>query len=122
MEIIIEAGRVRAEAELDDTATARDLFATLPVRNEVSTWGEEIYFEVPVDRGLDETARELVQEGDLGYWPTGKAFCIFFGPTPVSGPGEIRPASAVNVIGRIRGEAAVFRKVPDGAEVLIRRK
>ena len=62
---------------------------------------------------------ELVEVGDLGYWPSGSAFCIFFGPTPVSRGNEVRPASAVNVIGKVSGDAKDFKKVADGAKVRI---
>lgn len=121
MRIIIETEGLVVPAELFDTPTGRDLFEALPVEAEALTWGDEIYFEVPVRQGLDETARERVEKGDLGYWPTGRAFCVFFGPTPVSGPGEIRPASAVNRIGRVLGDPEVFKKVPAGASIRLRR-
>lgn len=117
MEIVIEAGGVRVEAELFETATARAVYKALPLEAEARTWGEEIYFEVPVVQDLDETAREVVEAGDLGYWPAGSAFCLFFGPTPLSTPGEIRPASAVNLIGRVRGEARVFKEVAAGTTI-----
>lgn len=117
MKILIEAGPVKAEAVLADTPTARAIYAALPCQAEVMTWGDEIYFEVPVHQGLDRTARDLVSSGDLGYWPTGQAFCIFFGPTPISGPGEIRPASAVNIIGRVLNTPSDFKKVKEGSPI-----
>jgi hypothetical protein len=86
----------------------------LPFSAEAVTWGDEIYFQVPVDRKLDSTARELVKAGDLGYWPPGRAFCIFFGPTPISRGDEIRPAGPVNVIGKVIGEPRAFKAVTDG--------
>ena len=121
MEMMIEVGDIRAEAVLADTPTARALFEALPLEASAMTWGDEIYFEVPVRTDLDETARELVEVGDLGYWPTGRAFCIFFGATPISGPGEVRPASAVNVIGRVRGDAEVFKRTAIGTTVRLSR-
>ncbi|MBW2062434.1 MAG: hypothetical protein JRI95_12870 [Deltaproteobacteria bacterium] len=121
MEIVIEAGHLEVEAELFDTATARAIFEALPLEAAAHTWGDEVYFEIPVTAELDETAREVVQIGDLGYWPTGKAMCIFFGPTPISSPGEIKPASAVNIIGQVRGEAAVFKEVQAGARIKVGR-
>ncbi|MBF0528280.1 MAG: hypothetical protein HQK55_03200 [Deltaproteobacteria bacterium] len=117
MKILIEAGPVKAEAELADTPTARAVYSSLPWQSEAMTWGDEIYFEIPVRQSLDHTASELVSAGDLGYWPTGRAFCIFFGPTPISGPGEIRPASAVNIIGRISGSSQIFKQIKDGAMI-----
>lgn len=117
--IRIKAGSVSMPAELADSATGRTVFAALPIRAEARTWGDEIYFGIPVSQPLDETAAELVEVGDLGYWPTGKAFCIFFGPTPMSRGNEIRPASAVNVIGKVLGDAAAFKAVRDGDPVVL---
>ena len=112
--ISIRSGAVEMSAELNDSDTASAIFSALPLSARANTWGDEIYFKVPVDRKLDATAAELVQIGDLGYWPSGRAFCIFFGPTPVSRGDEIRPASAVNVIGKVIGDARAFRAVGDG--------
>ncbi len=111
--ILIRSGEIEMGAELNDSQTALALFAALPLHAKVNTWGDEIYFQVPVDRQLDSTAAELVQVGDLGYWPPARAFCIFFGPTPISRKGEIRPASAVNLIGKVIGDARAFRAVRD---------
>lgn len=108
-------------ADLADTPTARALYAALPYEARAMTWGDEIYFEVPVVQELDDTAKEIVEVGDIGYWPTGRALCIFFGMTPVSRPSEIRPASAVNIIGRIKGEAEAFRSVTRGTIVRLQR-
>src|SRR5208337_2354638 len=112
--ILIRSGGIEMGAELNDSPTALALFTALPLSAEANTWGDEIYFQVPVDQQLDSTAAELVQTGDLGYWPSGRAFCIFFGPTPISRKGEIRPASAVNLIGKVIGDARAFRAVRDG--------
>jgi len=109
------------KAALAESATAGEIYQALPLEAAVQTWGDEIYFEIPVSLELDETARDRVEAGDLGYWPTGRAFCIFFGPTPISGPGEIRPASAVNIIGRVLGDPLEFKKVPAGATIRLRR-
>lgn len=117
--IRIRAGEVEMSAELTDTATAKAILETLPLRAAAQTWGDEIYFTIPVSQELDETAREVVEVGDLGYWPTGKAFCIFFGPTPMSRGDEIRPASAVNLVGRVLGDARRFTEVRDGEPVLV---
>ncbi len=117
--IRITAGAVSAPAELVDSPTGRAISAALPIRAEANTWGDEIYFPVPVNEKLDETAAEVVEVGDLGYWPTGKAFCIFFGPTPASRGNEIRPASAVNLVGRVLGDARRFKAVADGEPVEI---
>ncbi|HDM75558.1 MAG TPA: hypothetical protein ENG51_03705 [Deltaproteobacteria bacterium] len=111
MKIKIKVENVSMEAELFDTPTSRKILDVLPLETTFNTWGEEIYFEIPVTAELDDTAKDVVEIGDLGYWPTGKAFCIFFGQTPISEPGKIKPASAVNIIGRVLGDATEFKKV-----------
>jgi hypothetical protein len=118
--IRITAGAVTARASLNDGATAGRIWSALPIEARASTWGDEIYFDI----GLDcppEAPREVVEVGDLAFWPPGHAFCIFFGPTPASRRGEIRPASAVNVVGRVSGDATVFRTVRAGTRVMIER-
>ena len=122
MQIAISVGPITLDAELHDTPTARKVTEALPIRASISTWGDEIYFAIPVEDGLDSTAREEVGMGDLGYWPSGKAFCIFFGPTPVSPPDKIVPASAVNIIGRVLGDATRLREVLGEKEILIELK
>ncbi len=112
---------VSAEAELSGSKTSEAIWDALPIENTVNTWGEEIYFEIPVKSALDETAKEVVEKGDLGYWPTGKAFCIFFGPTPASEGDEIRPASAVNIVGKVAGDTEVFKSVRDGTNIKLER-
>ncbi len=112
--IRIHAGHLSVIAELNDSQTAAAIQSVLPLEAAVSTWGDEIYFRIPVEHQLDETAVETVEVGDLGYWPTGRAFCIFFGPTPASRGEEIRPASAVNLVGKVLGDARVFRTVREG--------
>ena len=87
-------------------------------KGNVSTWGDEIYFSIPVDMPL-ENPKDVVFEGDLGYWPPGRAFCIFFGPTPVSQGDEIRPASPVNVFGRVTGDSTVFKEILSGLKIII---
>ena len=119
MQITIKVGTLSVEAQLHDTATARKVAEALPIRSSFSTWGDEIYFSIPVECKLDGSAQEVVQKGDLGYWPTGKAFCIFFGPTPMSQGGKIVPASAVNIIGHVEGDPEVFKQVMNEREIVI---
>ena len=121
MKINIKIGGFSLNAELNDTLTAQKIGDILPVTSSFSTWGEEIYFSIPVASELDESAREKVEPGDLGYWPTGRAFCIFFGPTPMSGPGEIVPASAVNLVGKITDDPKKFLEVMGMDEITIER-
>jgi len=119
--IKIKAGNVEAEGLLNDSATAQKIWEALPIEAQANTWGEEIYFSIPVKAPLEKDAQELVNLGDLGYWPEGKGFCIFFGPTPISRGKEIRPASAVNIIGKVIGDPQIFKKVPAGAKIIIER-
>ena len=118
--IRITAGSIAAEATLDDGKTADAVWNALPIEAKAQTWGDEIYFDVGLTVG-PEKPRETVVPGDLGYWPPGSAFCIFFGPTPASRGDEIRPASAVNVFGRVIGDPTVFKKVRAGARVRLGR-
>jgi len=105
-------------AELNDTRTAQAIWEALPLKGLVSTWGDEIYFSVPLDLELDD-GRELVDIGDLGYWPAGNAFCIFFGPTLASRGDEIRPASAVTVFGKVIGSADNLKQVTSGSDIVV---
>ena len=116
----ITAGDVSVTAVLNDSRTADAIWAALPISARGNTWGDEIYFGIPVRLG-EEDPREVVDLGDLGYWPPGHAFCIFFGPTPASLGNEIRPASEVNVFGHVEGDAAIFRQVADGTQVKLER-
>ena len=119
--IKIIAGDICAVAELSNSKTSDAIWNFLPIENTVNTWGDEIYFTIPVASALDEAAKEVVEKGELGYWPTGKAFCIFFGQTPASQGDEIRPASAVNIVGRVEGNTDVFKKVRDGENIKLER-
>jgi hypothetical protein len=119
--IKITVGDIEAEAELNDTRTAQAIWEVLPLKKQVNLWGDEIYFSIPLSLAL-EAGQELVNVGDLGYWPDGNAFCIFFGPTPISQSGEIRPASQVTVFAKAISDATVFKKVSTGTEITIRRK
>lgn len=122
IKIITEAtGEVLAELlEEKNPKTVREIWNNLPFRARANTWGEEIYFSIPVHLDL-ENSQEVVELGDLGYWPPGHAFCIFFGRTPASMGDEIRPASPVNVFGKILGDPKVFRKVKSGDTVTVDR-
>jgi hypothetical protein len=117
--IKITAANIEAFAVLNDSPTAQKIWESLPIEARGDTWGDEIYFGIPVQSSLEKNAKEVVEVGDLGFWPPGHAFCIFFGPTPVSRGNEVRPASAVNVVGRLVGEAGVFKKVPSGTKIKI---
>jgi len=116
--IRICAGKVQMIAELNNSRMADAVWAALPVSVAGNTWGDEIYFAIPV-KLPEDGAQAVVSLGDLGYWPRGHAFCIFFGPTPVSSGQEIRPASPVNVFGHLVGDPKAFREVQDGEKVTV---
>jgi len=120
--IRISSGGVTATAVLHDNATAGAIWEALPLTARGNRWGEEIYFEIPVHLPEAEDARDVLEAGELGYWPVGNAFCIFWGPTPASRSGEIRAYSPVNVFGQLEGDPRAFDAVPGGAEIEIERE
>lgn len=118
--IKITAGGVSAAATLNETRTAQTIWDALPIKARASSWGDEIYFSIPVDMDT-EKGQEVVELGDLAYWEPGSAFCIFFGLTPMSRGDEIRPASEVTVFGKVEGDPTPFRAVSSGAQVTVER-
>ena len=121
MKIRIAVKDIVLEAELSETATARAIADALPIESAPNEWGDEFYFEIPVRMPLDETATTKVAVGDIGYWPPGNALAIFFGPTPMSTGPEPVPASEVNIIGRITGDATLLRKVKSAKKIRLER-
>ena len=113
-------GSVEAELTEENPETAEAIWRALPIEGIAERWGDEIYFSTPIELG-EENGRERVDVGEVAYWPPGRALCIFFGPTPVSGDNEIRAASPVNVFARILGDAEVFRRVGAGERILVER-
>lgn len=118
-QIEISAGDVIVTAVLNDSDTADELWAALPITARAQTWGDEIYFSIPVSVEEAADSQETVEMGAVAFWPPGSALCLFWGPTPMSAPGEIRPASAVNVMGLIDGDPTVLGGVADGTEVVV---
>jgi hypothetical protein len=118
IEIIAE--NVKFDAELNDSLTAKSIVSILPVETLAQRWGGEIYFSIPVTAELESDSREVLKAGELGFWPTGNAFCIFFGPTPASQGDEIRAASAVNIIGKMKSDCAKLWNVPSGSSIVIK--
>ena len=116
--IKVTAGDVSVIATLDSSRTADLVWEALPITASGSTWGDEIYFRTEV-QAEEEDGREVVELGDVGYWPPEQALCLFFGPTPASRGDEIRPASAVNVVGKIQGDSTVLKSVPSGQQVQV---
>ena len=119
-QIKITAGGVSATATLNDSGTANLIWEACPIKSSAKTWGDEIYFDTPVETE-GENLQVTVEMGDLGYWPPGQAFCIFFGPTPMSAGTEIRPASPVAVFGKVDGDPTLFRAVRGGTAIVIER-
>lgn len=119
--IKITAATVVVDAELNHSQTAQQIWEALPIEARGNTWGDEIYFAIPVKADVEENAQEVVELGELAYWPPGTAFCIFFGPTPMSRGAEIRPASPVNVIGKLIDEPKIFKQVKDGTVIKVER-
>lgn len=117
--ILITTGKVSLPAELSDTPTAQAIWEALPIEGSANTWGDEIYFDIPVTAAREPDAHVEVEVGELGYWPVGSAFCIFFGPTPASTGDQPIAASPVNVFGHVSGDATEFRKVSRGTKVTI---
>ena len=108
--ISIIIGNESVSAELNDSKTAEQILSKLPIESVFSTWGDEIYFPIPVKMG-SENSKDIVELGEIAYWPPGNAFCIFYGATPASTEDEIRPASAVNPLGWIKCDPRIFKEL-----------
>lgn len=121
MKIKIFTGEIEAEAELEETPTAKAIYNALPLDGAANRWGDEIYFVIPVRVEMEKDATETVEEGDIAYWPEGSCFCIFFGKTPASKENEIRAASKVNVFGKVKGNARIFQSVRNSDLVILER-
>ncbi len=119
--IKISTKNVTAFAELNETPTASLIWDALPMEARANTWGDEIYFEIPVHCKAERGASEIVELGDLGYWPPENAFCIFFGRTPASQGDEIRAASAVSIVGHVEGDAKIFKQARSGTAIRLER-
>lgn len=115
--ILIQFDKLFLQARLNDSPTAKELLKQLPIESQVNTWGDEIYFEIPVNMPHEPNAREILAVGELGYWPIGQSFCIFFGPTPVSTDQRPRAFSPVNILGEIMGDSQGLREIKDQDKV-----
>ena len=121
LKIKIRIQDIALDAELADTSCAQAIAAALPIESTPNEWGDEFYFEVPVALPLDATATTRVRAGDMGYWPPGRALALFFGPTPMSAGSDPVPASAVNQVGRITGDATILRRARGARRIRIER-
>jgi hypothetical protein len=116
--IKIKAGAIKVQAELNSTRIARSLLQILPLKAKVNTWGDEIYFDVPLNMEIED-GKQVVEMGDVAYWPDGPSLCLFFGRTPASRGNEIRAASPVTILGEIVGDPKVLKAVKPGADITI---
>ncbi|PLV60486.1 cyclophilin-like fold protein [Thermotoga sp. KOL6] len=118
LELVFEGGTCVFELE-ESFEVVKKLTEKIPFESRANTWGEEIYFSISIDVTTMENPRETVEVGDVGYWPPGKALCFFFGKTPISDD-KIRPASTVNVIGRIVQGMENLKKIKDGDKITVK--
>ena len=116
--ISFTSGSITIDGILNETETAKKIWLSLPLDSSVNTWGDEIYFYVPVDNEL-ENSKEVVDLGDIGFWPPGNAICLFFGPTPISSEGEIRPASSVNIVGKLIGNLEELKLIKSASRISV---
>ena len=106
-------------ARLDDTPTAQAVIAALPCQSSANTWGDEVYFDMPVNVELEPDARQVVDPGTVCFWVQGSSLALPFGPTPVSQGDECRLVSEVNVLGMIEGDPKELGKVRGGETVRV---
>ena len=118
-QIQISTGNLTLAATLNELETANQLWESLPITGRVQIWGDEIYFSIPLNVEEELGSQETVQAGTVAYWPPGSALCLFWGPTPISASGEIRPASAVNVVGILDNDPNLLAQVLSEAEIII---
>lgn len=119
--IKITAGNIQVEAALNDGPTAASITEALPIQSEARRWGGEIYFSIPVSAELKSNSRDVLENGELAFWPPGNAFCLFFGSTPASQGDDIRAASPVNIVGKMKGDWSGLWEVQDGDPITIER-
>jgi hypothetical protein len=121
VKIRFDFGSLTLDADLLDTPTAKAVLAKLPYETRVMTWGEEIYFDVPVDTPRETDARAVVTPGEVAYWPDGPCIALGYGRTPISKDDETRLASPCNIFGKLMGDAKSLAKVKAGARVTVTR-
>ena len=118
--VTIQIGELQFRANIYDTPTGNDIAESLPLEGSAQVWGEEVYFYFDVELPLESDSRDVLEIGELGYWPSGPAFCIFYGPTPMSQDKEPRAASNVNVFGMIEGDITLLKQVQNGEKIVVK--
>ncbi len=118
--ILIEADSVTIQAELNDSLTAQEIEKALPITGRVNTWGDEIYFSIPVQAETEPNATDQLPAGSLAFWAPGNAFCIIWGPTPASHGEEPRFASPVNPLGKVTSSLVELSKINSGSQILVK--
>lgn len=116
--IKITAGDVKLKGKLRDTECAHKIKENLPFESDFQSWGDEFYFPIGLEMGLDDTARQEVKVGTIGYWPSGEALAIFFGPTPASSGEKPVAASDVNLVGKVEN-AEKLKDAKDAGKIKI---
>ena len=118
MDVSFQFGSLRIDTQFNNSKTAQEIYAALPISSKVSRWGDEIYFEIPVKLPSEDGTLDL-KVGDIGYWPQGACLCLFFGKTPASIDERPRPASEVNIVGTFSVTPEVLRKIASGTKVQV---
>ncbi len=120
MKIEIKIGLLKIQAKLQITPTTQKLLKILPCESTANTWGEEVYFKVPMETSLEPNAQQVVEPGTIGFWVEGNSLAIPFGPTPISQGNECRLAARVNILGKVEGDPKILKKVKSGDAVKLK--